>query len=305
MRNSASSLRTAVVGHVEWVRFLRVADVPLPGDIVHASSGWTEPGGGGPGAAMQLLKLSGDTTFFTALGDDEVGRRAQAELKSMNLDLRVAWRDEPTRRAFTHVDDRGERTITVLGERLGPRGGDDLGWDDLAEMDCVFFTAGDTAAVRAARKGKVLVATSRVIDLIADAGVALDALVGSSKDPAEIYAPGDLDPAPILVVRTAGSEGGTWSLGDGGEIHSYMAPPLPGPVVDRYGAGDSFAGGLTYALGARYPAEHAVTFAARCGAAALTGRGPFQGQLKMSALDKQPIPKVDEPMKSGEGCLDH
>jgi len=55
---------------------------------------------------------------------------------------------------------------------------------------------------------------------------------------------------------------------------------LPGPIVDRYGAGDSFAGGLTYALGAGYPAERAVALAARCGVAALTGRGPFDGQLE-------------------------
>jgi ribokinase len=44
-------------------------------------------------------------------------------------------------------------------------------------------------------------------------------------------------------------------------------------VVDAYGAGDSFAAGLTYALAAGLEGSDAVGFAARCGAAALTGRG--------------------------------
>jgi ribokinase len=57
---------------------------------------------------------------------------------------------------------------------------------------------------------------------------------------------------------------------------------LPGPVVDTYGAGDSFAAGLTYALGAGKLGEEAVAFAARCGAAVVTGRGPYESQLRGS-----------------------
>jgi ribokinase len=58
----------------------------------------------------------------------------------------------------------------------------------------------------------------------------------------------------------------------------------PGPVVDRYGAGDSFAGGLTYALAAGLAPKEAVHLAARCGAAVVTGRGPFQTQLRAQDL---------------------
>jgi len=53
---------------------------------------------------------------------------------------------------------------------------------------------------------------------------------------------------------------------------SAAAPP-PGDVVDTYGAGDSFAAGLTFALASGAPPQEAVAFAARCGAATLTGRG--------------------------------
>src|SRR2546422_652791 len=110
-------MRAAVVGHVEWVDFLRVDHAPAPGEIVHTLDAFEEPAGGGAVAA-------------------------------------------------------------------------------------------DPAAVRAARRGRVLVATSRMLDVLRPAHVELDALVGSAVDPSEAYADGDLDPAPRLVVRTAGAAGG-------------------------------------------------------------------------------------------------
>ena len=53
----------------------------------------------------------------------------------------------------------------------------------------------------------------------------------------------------------------------------FVAAPLPGPREDSYGCGDCFMAGVAFALGAGLDAPAAVAFAARCGAAALTGRG--------------------------------
>lgn len=274
-------MKTAVVGHVEWVEFVRVERMPSSGEIVHAADPWSVPAGGGPAAAMQLLKLSGDTIFFTAVGNDELGERAIAELTTMGLDVRAAIRDEPTRRAITHVDARGERTITVIGDRLEPGGADDLPWSLLAEIDAVYFTAGDRAALTSARAARTLVATSRVLPALK--GVALDALVGSDLDAAEIYRAGDLEPPPGLVVRTRGGEGGTFQT-EGGEPRAYLAAVPPDTIVDRYGAGDAFAAGLTFGLGSGMDVEAAVTLGARCGAAVLGGRGPYEGQPTASDL---------------------
>jgi ribokinase len=275
-------VRVAVVGHVEWVEFLRVPHVPATGEIVHASEFFEQAAGGGSVAAVQLRKLAGACHFLTALGDDEVGRRAEADLRARRVQLDVAWREgEPQRRAVTFVDSDGERTITVLGDRLVPRAnGDSLLWGELASCDAVYLTGGDVDAVRAARRARVLVATSRVLDLIAESGVELDVLVGSGRDASERYRPGDLEAVPRHVVMTAGSRGGTWqALGE--EPVAFPASELPGPIGDAYGAGDSFAAGLTYALGTGMPIEEAVAFAARCGAACMTGRGAYEGQLEL------------------------
>ena len=270
-------MRAIVVGHTEWVGFIRVDHVPVAGEIVHSSEDWSQPGGGGANAAVQLAKLAGDCTFFTALGDDELGHRMYEELQQLGVTVRAAWRDDETRRALTHVDSEGERTITVIGDRLEPSGNDALGWDDLEGADCAYLTAGDPAAYRMARDGRVLVATSRALSGLP--GIRLDALVGSATDAGERYTPGDLDPAPTLVVRTEGERGGTYEI-DGRKMRYEPAIP-PGPIVDRYGAGDSFAAGLTFALAEGRAAEEAVAFAARCGAAVVTGRGPFEAQLSL------------------------
>jgi ribokinase len=268
-------MRVGVVGHVEWVEFLRVPHLPRRGEILHASDSWAEPAGGAPVAAVQLAKLAGAATFFTALGDDELGRCAFERLTGMGLTVHASWIAEPQRRAITFVDEEGERTITVIGHRLGPRGQDALPWDELAEMDGVYFTAGDVDALRAARTARVLTATPRAMATLREGGVLLDALVGSGRDPDERYEPGDLDPPPRLRVATLGDEGGLAQPGG-----PFPAAPLPGPVVDTYGAGDSFAAGLTYGLAADMSPDDAITLAGRCGAAALTGRGAFAGQLR-------------------------
>jgi ribokinase len=263
-------MRLAVVGHVEWVRFARVERLPQPGDILHAAESWEEPAGGGGVTAVRLARLGGSATLFTALGDDEVGHRTRATLEELGVRVEAAFRPTPQRLAFTFVDRAGERTITTIGERLDPSAAEQLAWDDLEAADGVYFTAGDGGALRAARRGRVLVATSRVLDRLG--GVRLDALVGSARDPAEAYEPGDLSPPPDVVVATSGGDGGSYRTADG-RVGTFQPAPLPGPARDAYGAGDSFAAGLTFALARGDRIDGALAFAAREGAEAMTRRG--------------------------------
>ncbi|HEX2090075.1 MAG TPA: PfkB family carbohydrate kinase [Actinomycetota bacterium] len=268
-------MRAAVVGHVEWIEFARVERVPRAGEIVHARETWEEPGGGGSVAAVQLQRLTGDCTFFTALGESELGRRALRELtERFGVRVEATFRQTRQRRAFTFIDDAGERTITVIGDRLGPDGADPLPWDGLEGVDGVYFTAGDRGALEAARRGRVLVATPRAMPVLKGSGVLLDALVGSGTDADERFEPGDLDPPPRLAVWTEGSKGGRYVTADGASDR-FEAAPVPGPMIDTYGTGDTFAAGLTYALAARSSVEDALSFAARCAAIRLTGRGPY------------------------------
>jgi ribokinase len=273
-------MQVAVVGHVEWVEFARVESVPRAGEIVHALETWEEAAGGGAVAVVQLAKLAGSATLFTALGGDELGRRSRAQLTEHGVTVRAMADADPQRRAFCHVDEAGERTITVLGEKLRPSGGDSrLPWHELRHMDAVYFVSGDEDALRAAREAQVLVATARELRTLQSAAVQLDAIVGSGEDEGELFRPGDLEPPPALVVTTSGGLGG-WAQPGG----PFRPAPVPGPVVDAYGCGDAFAAGLTFALGRGDDVEDALAFAARCGAAVLAGRGPYSSQLTREEL---------------------
>jgi ribokinase len=273
-------MKIAVVGHVEWVEFARVDHAPQPGEIVHAVETWEEPAGGGAVAAVQLANLAGSCLLFTALGDDELGRRSREELEARGVTVHAGAAHGPQRRALTHVDENGERTITVLGEKLLASGEDgSLPWEELAQCDAVYFVSGDVAALRSARHCQVLVATARELATLRRGGVPVDVLVGSGEDAAERLEPGELDPEPQIVVTTSGALGG-W-IRPGGP---FRAAPIPGDVSDAYGCGDCFAAGLTYGLALREPVDEAVAIGARCGAAVLTGRGAYEQQLTAADL---------------------
>lgn len=256
-----------MVGHVEWVDSVLVDHVPAAGQIAHGTEDWSEPAGGGAVAARQLALLAGACDFFTVLGDDEPGQRSVARFRELGIDVDVEWFGT-TRRAFVQVDAQGERTITTVGEKLRRR--------ELPPMqayDTVFFVAGEPDALRRARAARFVSATPRELPTLLEAGVHLDLLVGSGTDPGERYDGGlDVD----VVVATEGVRGGVAN----GRRYGPATPPAP--VVDTYGAGDSFAAALTFALGRGDALDGALALAARAGATVVTGRGPYSVQLDTS-----------------------
>ena len=272
-------LRLAVVGHVEVVSFVRVAHLPRSGEIVHASGHEQLPAGGGPVVAMQMARLTGrPVAFFTALGRDDDGERARRELEDLGLEVHVAWRDAPTRRAVTFTEATGERTITVIGDRLAPVAADALPWEHFDRCDGVFVTAADAPLLRRARAARVLAATPRLRLAVLQAGaVPLDALIGSGSDPGEVWRPTDLPVPPVWGIRTEGSRGG--KVCPGGRFAAVAAPARTG---DTYGAGDSFAAGVTTGLAAGWPLRQALSLGCHCGAACVGGFGPYATQLRLA-----------------------
>jgi ribokinase len=267
-------VRVAVVGHVEWVEFVRGDHVPVAGEIVHAKDSFQEPAGGGAVAAVQLARMAGHSTLFTALGDDDLAERTRRRLGELRVTVEAATRKGPTRRAHTFLDSTGERTITTIGERLEAAGSDPLDWSLLDRADGVYVTAADDGALRAARAARVLVASPRAGRVLMEAGIVLDALVFSDHDELESRLARSLEPRPSLLVATRGGEGGRFVAADG-RTGTWAATPPPGPIVDAYGSGDSFAAALTYGLAAGEDVESSLKLAADAGASCLTRRGPY------------------------------
>lgn len=274
----------AVVGHVEWVQFARVAHVPAAGEVVHARSPFEEPAGGGAVAAVQLARLAGSSMLVSALGDDEHGRRARLRLDQLGVQVHAAAVEAATRRAVTLLDDEGERTIVTLGARLEPPAA--LVREEFERAggcDGVYFTAGDAQALRAARAGaRVLVASPRAAHALGH-GVELDALVLSAADERERAMAREAEGEARVIVLTEGERGGSFCT-QAGASGRFDAAPLPAAALDSYGCGDSFAAGLTFALARGLALEQALALAARCGAVCATGRGPYERQLERAEL---------------------
>lgn len=259
-------MRCAVVGHVEWTEFVLVEEIPRAGQIAHGESLLAEPAGGGAVVAAQLARLAGGCDLFTVLGEDDYGEAARLRLAELGVSVR-GERSGQTRRAFTLVDSDRERTITTLGPKRRPRGA-----LPLAGYDAVFFVAGEVEALRSARAARFLAATPREGPTLQAAAVGLDLLVGSASDPGERYE-GGLEVG--VLVATEGAAGG---LANG---RRYLAQAPPGQLADTYGAGDSFAAALCFALARGDELDAALALAARAGASVVTGRGPFSAQITL------------------------
>lgn len=262
--------RVAVVGHVEWVEFITVEQLPRAGEVLHARESFARAAGGGGVAAVVLAELGAEVDFFCALGRDEAGEAAADQLRRRGVELHVAWREQPTRRALTLLDRHGERTIVTLGERLAPRGSDPLPWERLDGADGVFFTAGDGAALSRARRARQLVASPRAREALRESHVRLDALVLSAVDERERAWASEIGDRARLVVATEGPAGGSWSGECAGRWTAVQAPGRP---RDSYGCGDSFVAGFTYGLAEGRSVAEAVQIGAQRGALMLCRSG--------------------------------
>jgi ribokinase len=264
--------RVAVIGHVEWVEFVRLGVYPPRGGLEQATRVAEHAGGGAVVAAAVLASLGADVEFFCALGDDERAQRSERELTARGISVHAARRSQPTRSVFTMLDDGGERTIVTVGERLQPAGDDELDWDRLRTIDGVYFTAGDDGALAAARSARALVVTPRAGDHEAGLSAApyVDATVFSEHDRDEARWASDWEPHSRLQVATDGANGGRWWGESSGR---WAAATVPGPIMDSYGCGDSFAAGLTFGLASGGSIADAAAVGARCGAAMLTKVG--------------------------------
>ena len=266
-------LKLAVIGHVEWVTFLKVDQLPLPGQIAHAKDYFEEAAGGAAVAAVQMARLiDGTVDLITSLGNDMYGEKCYERLTKLGLNLKVAWREKPTRKGISLISKDSERAITVIGDRLQPISSDDLSWDEMKNYDGVFITATDEEGINLASKAKFVAATPRTgQDIIMSSKVKMNALIGSALDPGEKINFDKVMPKTDIYIATEGKAGGTIYP----KKNRYKSIKPSSKEVDSYGCGDCFAGAVTAALSAKLTLDQAINLGAYCGAECSTHYGPY------------------------------
>jgi ribokinase len=274
--SSGARIRIGVIGHVEHVTLGRVTAVPRAGEIAHLEDPIVFPGGGGGVAFFQLAKSDAELHLFTAIGNDDAGRSVEAGLRQTQANLHLARREEPHTRDVVMIDPKGDRTIVVVGEPLHPRATDPLPWEILSDLDAVYFTAQDPDLLTLAREAGLLLATARRRPSIILSGVRCDVVIGSRSDARESSTLSDYPVPPSALVMTEGKRGGSIESEQG--VARFAAPSLAAITGGSYGAGDSFAGALTYFVASGLTVVEAASRAAQYGAAVLEGLDPLQSQ---------------------------
>ena len=266
-------LKLAVIGHIEWVTFLKVDKLPFAGEICHAEDCFEEAAGGAAVAAVQMARLTGEPVdLITSLGEDTYGEKSYERLSKLGLNLKVAWRKKPTRKGISLTSKDGERAITVIGERLQPIASDNLPWSDMKNYDGIFITATDKDGIKLASKAKFVSATPRAGErALKDSKVKINALIGSGLDPGEKVNYEELVPKPDVYIATEGKTGGTIYP----KKHKYKSIKPSSKEIDSYGCGDCFAGAVTAALSAKLNLDQAIKIGAYCGAECSTHFGPY------------------------------
>jgi len=271
-------VRVAVIGHVEHITLGRVPAVPRAGDIAHLEEPRFFPGGGGGIAFFQLTRSAAEVLLYTALGNDEAAAAVRGRIAATRARIFAAERQAPHTRDLVMITPDGERTILVVGEPLHPERADALPWEELSSCGGAYFTAQDPAAIAAARAARILVVTARRRAALIRSGVRADVVVGSASDPREAGTLDDFPPeqSPAALVLTEGVAGGVAYTAEG--ARRFPAPQRSGKVRGAYGAGDSFAGALTYYLAKGLPVLEACTRAGHHGAAVLGSLEPLEAQ---------------------------
>jgi ribokinase len=278
--------RVIVVGSINTDLVVAVERLPAPGETVSGGTFARHGGGKGANQAVAAARLGASVAIVGAVGDDEFGEQALAELSSERVDVGAVARLPRVASgvAAIVVDARGENQIAVASGANaevvpghvaatlpplleGPPGAVLL----THEIPDAALAAAASAAARAGWTLILNPAPARVIAAaVLDAGPLLtpnaseaERLTGEASEEAAARALHARTGAPVLV--TLGARGAL--LFDGG---SSLLPAPAVDAVDTTGAGDTVNGALAAELAAGRALGEAARFA--LAAAALSTR---------------------------------
>ncbi len=291
MRGNANAV-VVIVGSVNVDLVVAAERLPARGETVLGRRLEHYGGGKGANAAVAAARLGAEARLVAAVGGDDLGREALAELRQEGVDVDRVTKvpDEPTGAALIVVDESGDNQIAVgagANAALSPAAVRRALEGALERAGCLLVSLeipheAVRAAVGAGRERGVPVvidpapARASVLELAAfgpifapNAGEAHQ-LTGEADQRRAAAALTRRTGAPVIV--TDGSKGALLLEESGAEL---LALPTPSGVaaVDTTGAGDTFSGALATRIAVGDDLRAAASFAVAAGACAVRARG--------------------------------
>jgi ribokinase len=274
-----SSPRVVVVGSINVDLVVAVASLPAAGETVAGGRFARHGGGKSANQAVAAARLGASVSFVGAVGDDEMGEAAIAELASEGIDVSAVSRvSAPTGVALIVVDEAGENQIAVASGANAELVVESL---DLAGEGVVLLCHEVSAEVVEAAARAAADAGWRVVLNPAPArelpDVPLAVLTPNASEATQLTGLDD----PEAAARALADQSGAAVLVTLGADGALLLEPGGSPVrlpatrveaVDTTGAGDTVNGALAAELAAGRPLEDAARFALT--AAALSTRAP-------------------------------
>ncbi|WP_018179610.1 ribokinase [Jongsikchunia kroppenstedtii] len=272
--------RVVVVGSINVDVSVRSATLPRPGETLLGSDLRIGLGGKGANQAVAARYAGAEVQLIGAVGDDEFGRFALAELTRRGVDVgRVRTTSEPTGVAQITVSDDGENTIVVapgansaLTELTdAERGAIGDAQVLLLQLEIPLATTTASARLADANGTAVVLNPSPLQPLPDDLAASTTVLVVNESEAAALpgfsTAAASDHPLPRFVIVTRGGHGASVHEVGHGALRVRTSAVNP---VDTTGAGDVFAGTLAAHWGSvdeiddlRTPTQSAVDAATR------------------------------------------
>jgi ribokinase len=263
--------RVVVVGSVNVDLVVRLPRLPHPGETAGGGVFAVHPGGKGGNQAVAAARLGAEVVLVAALGDDDYGRQARADLERERVDTRlVGTVPDATGVAVVLVDETAENLIALAPGANAVLSPDAVtaaltGLTDgpvvlLGGLEVPLACVDAAAAVAAARGWMFVVNPAPAVPLPESLLRRIDVLTPNA---GELGVVADAGAAALLeagvgaVVVTRGAAGAL-VLDRAGEL-AVPAPPVE--PVDTTGAGDCFSGTLACALGSGLTLPDAVRLA--------------------------------------------
>jgi len=293
--------RVLVVGSCNLDLVIEVEELPRAGETVFGSAFQRVGGGKGANQAVAAARAGASVVFLGAVGDDDAGRFALADLIGEGIDTSrvVRCAEDPTGTAFIVVDGHGENSIVVVSganRRLDAGVTSALDTFAVAASDVLLtgfevpMAAVEASAELARRHGSHLVINPAPATGLSDRLVACaPILTPNAGEAATLTGAADT----MTAARRLSARTGTWvvvTLGAEGVLlvrgdEALRVPGRPVAPVDSTGAGDTFAGVFAASLAAGRDVPGSVQRANLAAALSVMAVGARTGMPRVAAID--------------------